>query len=109
MFLDVLNEEGRSSQVVDGNVEETLDFLLVEVHGDDVGHSRSDGHLSQEFANDGSALAHLNRKCNNETLGAGSSEKLVELELAGKLENPSVKIALMINCKPYIPMETRHI
>lgn len=36
LLLDVLDEEGGSSQVVNREAEEALDFLLVEVHGDDV-------------------------------------------------------------------------
>lgn len=36
LLLDVLNEEGRGPQVVDGEAEEALDLLLVKIHGDDV-------------------------------------------------------------------------
>lgn len=36
LFLDVLNQEGRRAQVVHGEVEEALDLLLMQVHGDDV-------------------------------------------------------------------------
>ena len=59
LFLDVLDEEGRSSEVVDGDVEEALDLLLMKVHGDDVSHARPNQHLSQEFADDRTALPHL--------------------------------------------------
>lgn len=36
LLLDVLDEEGGSSEVVYRETEEALDFFLVEVHGDDV-------------------------------------------------------------------------
>lgn len=36
LLLDVLDEEGGSSQVVDRKAEKALDFFLVKVHGDDV-------------------------------------------------------------------------
>lgn len=36
LLLDVLDEEGGSSQVVHGKAEEALDFFLVKVYRDDV-------------------------------------------------------------------------
>lgn len=39
LLLYVLQQEGRRSQVVHGDVEEALDLLLMEVHGDQVGEA----------------------------------------------------------------------
>ena len=106
MFLDVLDEEGRSSEVVDGDVEEALDLLLVKVHGDDVSHSRSDQHLSQEFANDGSALPHLvggrrgggggkeGERGKGKRIGGGGAGK-------GRGNGDEMKSLLVITCMSY--------
>lgn len=39
LFLDVLQEEGRGSQIVHRDVEEALNLFLMEVHGDQVGET----------------------------------------------------------------------
>lgn len=39
LLLDVLQQEGRRSQVVHRDVEEALDLLLMQVHGDEVGEA----------------------------------------------------------------------
>lgn len=59
MFLDVLYEEGRGSEVVNGKVKESLNFLVVEVHGNEVGHPRLGHHVGNQFGSDAASLPHL--------------------------------------------------
>lgn len=46
LLLDVLDEEGGSSQVVNGKAEEALDLFLVKVHRDDVSQTWVQPHTS---------------------------------------------------------------
>lgn len=39
LFLYVLQQEGRGSQIVHWNVEKALNLLLMEIHGDQVGET----------------------------------------------------------------------
>ena len=55
----MLNEEGGSPQVVNGKVEEALELLDVEVHGDDVGHAGLGEHGGQQLGRDAAPLSHL--------------------------------------------------
>ena len=59
LLRDVLNKEWRSSEVVDGEVKEPLDLLVVEVHGEEVGHARLGQHGGQELGHYAAPLAHL--------------------------------------------------
>jgi len=54
-----LEQKGRRPQIVHGYVEEALDLLLVQIHGDDVGQARGAHHLGQQLGHNAAALAHL--------------------------------------------------
>ena len=57
--MDVLDEKGRSSQVVDGAVEEAEALLGVEVDGDDVVEAAFDHQLGKKFEGNVAAASHL--------------------------------------------------
>jgi len=54
-----LEQKGRRPQIVHGYVKEALDFLLVQIHSDDVRQARGAHHLSQQLGHNAAALAHL--------------------------------------------------
>lgn len=58
-LLDVLQQEGRGAQVVNGYVEEALDFLLMQIHGDYVRQPRGAHHFGQQLGDNAATLAHL--------------------------------------------------
>lgn len=49
LLLNVLEQEGRRSQVVHRDVEEALNLFLVEVHGDQVGEACTQTHLKRLY------------------------------------------------------------
>jgi hypothetical protein len=57
--LNVLKKKRRGAKVVDWTVEKTLNFLLMQIHSDEVIQSRAAHHLSNELGHDASSLAHL--------------------------------------------------
>lgn len=59
MLLYVLDEERRCSQVVNREVKEALDFFVVEVHCNEVGHPCLGHHVGNQLGGDAPSLTHL--------------------------------------------------
>lgn len=59
VLFDVLYEERRTPHVVNREVEEPLQLLDVQVHGDEVRHACLGEHGGQELGRDATSLAHL--------------------------------------------------
>ena len=55
----MLNEEGRGSEIVDGEIKESLDLLVVEVHGKKVSHSCLGQHGGHQLCCNASSSVHL--------------------------------------------------
>ena len=59
MFLNVLYEKWRRPQVINGEVKEPLYLLVVEIHGNEVGHPRLGHHICEQFGRYAAPLSHL--------------------------------------------------
>jgi len=59
IVLDVLNEEGRGTEVVDREIKEALDLLVVEVHCKEMGHSCLGQHGRHQLCSDAATSTHL--------------------------------------------------
>jgi hypothetical protein len=60
--LNVLEQKGGGSQVVNWAVEESLDLLLMKIHRDYVAESSFAEHLGQQLRDDTSSLPHFTYK-----------------------------------------------
>jgi len=54
-FVEVVEEDGGGVEVVDGDVEEALDLLAVQIHGEDAVCAGGDEEVGDEFGGDGDA------------------------------------------------------
>lgn len=68
-FLNVLKKERRGAEVIDGAVEESLDFFLMKVHGDQVIEPRPAHHFGNQLGDDASSLAHFTYIRSGDKLG----------------------------------------
>ena len=59
LFSDVCEQERSSSEVVDGEVEESLDLLVPQVQRDELMHACLAHHGRDKFGRDATSLAHL--------------------------------------------------
>ena len=59
MFLNVLYEERRRPKIINGKIKEPLYLLVVEIHGNEVGHSRFCHHVCEQLGSDAAPLSHL--------------------------------------------------
>lgn len=58
-LLNVLKQEGRGAQVVNGYVEEALDFLLMQIHGNYMRQTRGAHHFGQQLRHNAATFAHF--------------------------------------------------
>lgn len=76
-----MKKKGRSTKIVDRTVEKTLNFLLMQIHSDEMVQSRAAHHLSNQLRHDASSLSHLTCLQGLRIGGNGMTEKKIDVKL----------------------------
>ena len=59
LFSDVLDKEGRTPQIINGEIKEALHLFVPQINGDELVHARLAHHGGYELGCDAASLAHL--------------------------------------------------